>query len=182
MADGKDISILSIASGSARAVIESINGLTPVAGQKISAVFLDKNPHALEYSKQSAQEYSLINRKDFSLSWINGTAETFLNSVIQNQFNVIEMVGLLDYFNDAKATSVFSKVRGILESGGLFITANICDNPERVFMTRTIQWNMIYRSAEDLGNLLKNAGFADDEIRLYYEPLHVHVVAAMTKK
>jgi hypothetical protein len=178
IAKGDDVSILSIASGSARAVVESILDARPGTAP-ISAIFLDKNPQALEYSKELLHSYKLDELATIKASWVNGTAETFVRSQPPKSFNVIEMVGLLDYFDDEKAVSIFSAIRDSMKSPGVFITANICPNPEEAFITKTIDWRMIYRTAEDLGALLLRAGFQKDEIALYYEPLKVHVVAVV---
>lgn len=180
---GSDISILSIASGSARAIVESISNLEKNKySNKISAIFLDKNPQALEYSKNLIKDSGLGENKNLSFSWENGTAGSFMNKFTEPTFDIIEMVGLLDYFDDAKAVSIFRSIRSALKNNGVFITANICDNSERKFMTNTINWRMVYRSAEELGNVLVSAGFKDEEIKLYYEPLKVHVIAVIMKK
>ncbi|MFA6554086.1 MAG: class I SAM-dependent methyltransferase family protein [Candidatus Paceibacterota bacterium] len=175
------ISILSIASGSARAVIESIVE-TNSMDKKISIIFLDKNPEALEYSKRLSEEHNLTSNSNCNLTWINGTAETFLRSVQDNKFDIVEMVGLLDYFIDEKAVSVFRNIKNVLNGSGIFITANISHNQEEKFLTDVIGWKMIYRSAEELGGLLLEAGFNEREIQLYYEPLEIHVVSVAKNK
>ncbi|MDE1941472.1 MAG: class I SAM-dependent methyltransferase, partial [Patescibacteria group bacterium] len=165
----KDVKILSIASGSARAIVESVENSSLSDANHVSVTFLDKNPQALEYSKALLRESSLYADDRYDFTWVNGTAGSYLDSQT-SKFNIVEMVGLLDYFDDEKAVSIFQKIRNIIESGGTFITANICDNRERRFMTRAIGWEMVYRSADDLGRLLLKAGFKDDELNLYYEP------------
>ena len=179
-AEGKEISMLSIASGSARAVIESIAETRSVPKSKLSLVFLDKNPEALKYSEQLLKEYNLFSKNTYL--WVNATAGSFLKGCNKDQFNIIEMVGLLDYFNDEKAVAIFSSIRNILVSGGVFITANINYNSEQRFLTRVVNWNMIYRSGEEFGKLLLKSGFKEEEIQLYYEPLRVHGIAVVTKK
>lgn len=175
----RSISILSIASGSARAVIESIVETNGIGGS-IAAIFLDKNPDALEYSKQLTKEYHIDENANCDFKWVNGSAGTFLTSLEGRRFDIVEMVGLLDYFDDEKAVEIFRNIKSVLSDKGSFITANISHNSEEPFMTTAIGWKMIYRSASELGELLIKAGFRDREIRLYYEPLQIHAVAVAT--
>ena len=91
------------------------------------------------------------------------------------------MVGLLDYFNDEKAVSIFKDIYSNLNSGGAFITANVCPNVEQKFLTKIIKWEMIYRTAEQLCSLLILSGFKESDIVVYYEPLKVHCIAVARK-
>ena len=178
--ENTNIRILSIASGSARAVIESIDGIKFKQGCKLSVVFLDKNPEALKYSQKLLKDYNLDDSNDYS--WINGTAGSFVRGCKKDQFDIIEMVGLLDYFNDEKAVEIFKDIRNTLSLGGYFITANINFNSEQRFVTRVVGWDMIYRTGEQLGELLLKAGFSQDEVQVYYEPLKLHSIAVVNKK
>lgn len=177
---GKRISILSIASGSARAVVESIVNARLSVEVPVSIVFLDKNPAALEYSKGLLRSHGLLDRPGYDYEWVNDTAGAFLRKTSPKRFNIVEMVGLLDYFDDNRSLALFRDIHSVLEDQGLFITANINHNPEKHFLTRVIGWKMVYRSAEELGNLLLKSGFKENNIELYYEPLKVHGIAIAT--
>jgi len=175
------IFLLSIASGSARAVIESLHSLHIPEHKSVSVFFLDKNPMALEYSKGLLNEYNLSSNPRFKFEWINDNAGASLRKFDRNKLDIVEMVGLLDYFDDDKAVEIFSNIFNVLNGGGVFVTANINDNSERVFLTRVIGWPMIYRTCEQLGVLLLKAGFNKNNVRLFYEPLKIHGVAVAHK-
>ena len=180
--DKKDnIYLLSIASGSARAVIEALSNVDIYKDKIVNVFFLDKNPMALEYSKGLLKEYSLLEDPRFRFTWMNGNAGTLIKAMNQNSIDIVEMVGLLDYFDDKKAKSIFSDIHNILSIGGIFITANINDNSEKKFMTKVIKWPMIYRTCDHLGELLISAGFKKTDVRLHYEPLKIHGVAISKK-
>lgn len=172
--DGKDINFLSIAAGSARAIIEVVDKIKPTS--KINFTFLDKNPEAAEHSKLfiSKSEY-LNNNNNFTFNWINDTVNNFLEHHDQ-KFTIVEMVGLMDYFNDEKALNVFKNIYNILEEGGVFITANINHNSEKRFVTKAIGWPMVYRRAEELGILVHKAGFDHEKMDIYYEPHKIHSI------
>ena len=177
----KRIKILSIASGSARAIVEVLDKAKDrIDKKKIEVIFLDKDHKAIEYSQRLASSKNLLSF--FELKWINDTAGSFFRSLDEdNTFDIIEMVGLIDYFSDEKALQMFSHVNKHLSEDGLFITANISDNRERPFVTKVIEWSMVYRSAEQLGEVLSRANFNNNKMGLFYEPLKIHCVAVCIK-
>jgi len=171
---GEAVNILSIASGSARAVLEAVKDLDVSNSQKISITFLDKSSEALEYSRELAEKLKLP--KNFDINWVNDTASGFPKYFDEKKPNIVEMVGLLDYFKDEKVENIFKIIRENIASGGVFITANISYNSEMKFITNLIGWPMEYRTAEDMLDLALSAGFNKDKITAYYEPLKVHSV------
>ena len=171
------INLLSIASGSARAVIESFIRTEMPNDASIFLSFLDKSPVALEYSKELAK----VLPENFNIRWIEDTASNFPNYFINKKPNIIEMVGLLDYFDDEKVEKIFKVIYENLENGGTFITANIVDNKERKFVTNIIGWKMIYRKPETIFKLASKAGFKDENITIYYEPFKIHFVMVVKK-
>ena len=174
---GEKIELLSIASGSARSVIEAINE-TSLNPDMIRASFLDKNPNALEYSKRLVNESDLHRYK---FRWFNDTASNFPVYFENTKPNLIEMVGLLDYFSVEKTRSILKTIYDSLPSGGVLITANISDNHERKFITNIIGWHMIYKSAEELRSLAISAGFTADKIKIIHEPLRIHCILIAEK-
>ncbi len=175
----KKLKIFSIASGSARAIIESIQNIKIPKGGNIFISFLDKNPEAIKYSKNKISKLNLNNNINFE--WCIDTASNFNKYHNGEKPNIIEMVGLLDYFDDKKAENIFKKIYDGLENDGIFITANIDDNRERKFITNFIDWKMIYRNNKDLERLAQKAGFKKENIKTFYEPLGIHSILIAKK-
>lgn len=182
-----NIHILSIASGSARAIVdalfvtETLDHLELV-DNNIHVTFLDKNQHACEYSKNLIQKQQWEKRYDFR--WINDTASSFPLHFKNNEWktpDIVEMVGLLDYFNDEQVTKILSLIYTNLINGGILITANIKNNKERRFITNVIGWKMIYRDPIKFLELMVTAGFKKENIRIIYEPLKIHFVVVAKK-
>ena len=179
----KEINLVSIASGSARAVIESIKEAKMSSEITVSVTFIDKNPNALRYSEDLLTESKLSEIMPLNkYQWINNTAGSFLRESMENSIDIVEMVGLLDYFDEEKAVNIFKYIHKALKNDGVFITANICPNKEQKFLTNAIDWKMIYRTADELGLLLVKAGFLEPNIVLYYEPLGIHCIAVSKKR
>lgn len=174
----KEINIISIASGSSRAIIETVNQSRYLDDTKLSITFLDKNPEAIEYSKKLAET---INHSNIKLRWINDTVGNYLRSNPEDRYDIVEIVGLLDYFNDDKVVETFKGIHKILQDGGIVITANINFNKEQKFITRVIDWSMIYRKVGSLAKLVNLAGFDYNNIKAFYEPLKVHGIVVAKK-
>lgn len=176
----KEVVILSIASGSARAVIESVVEVDMVDNPNVRGYFLDKNPRALEYSKKLALEKGLDSKQ---YQWIEGTANTYLvgaNTKGQH-FDIVEMVGLLDYFDDQKTVELCTSIFNILNEGGVFVVANINHNKEMEFVTKVIGWPMHYKTPEHLEDLLIRSGFKTENLTVNIEPLEIHTVVVAKK-
>ncbi|MCX6701695.1 MAG: methyltransferase [Candidatus Zambryskibacteria bacterium] len=174
----REINIISIASGSSRAITETVKNAHYLKNTKIAVTFLDKNPEAIGYSKNLCKE---INHSNIKLEWINNTVGNYFKSKPTKKFDVVEMVGLLDYFEDKRVLEIFKNIYNILQEGGVLITANINHNKEERFVTSVIDWPMIYRTPCELASLVHKAGFSYDNIKAFYEPLKIHGLVVAKK-
>lgn len=170
------INIISIASGSSRAIIETIKENRGLERAKLSVTFLDKNKGAIEYSKRLSKDIP-----DVELFWINDTVGNFLKNLPKKEFDVVEIVGFLDYLKDEKAMEVFRGIYNILRNNGIVIAANVNHNKEEKFITNVIDWPMIYRTPEELSALIHKAGFPLEKMKAFYEPLKVHGIVVAKK-
>ena len=172
-----EIRVLSIASGSARAIVEVLSSV-PFPPKMISVKFLDKDSKAIEYSRQLVN--GLESHCDFS--WVNDTASKFPAYYTAGEKpDIIEMVGLMDYFDDAQVIKIFGLIYRNLSDGGFFITANILPNHESRFVTNVVGWKMVYRSPQKLINLAITAGFDASKLKVTCEPLRIHMVLIAQK-
>ena len=163
------IKLFSLASGSARAVIE-VMGKLKKQGIIVEAKLLDLNQGALEKSKEIAIENDVLN----SISLCRDKVSNFIEYCDGWRPDIIEMVGFLDYLNDEKALSLFKKIISTMTPGGFFITCNIKDNYERKFITKILNWDMIYRDEIDLAKLMLESGFLPSRCKIIYEPSLIH--------
>ncbi len=174
----REIEIISIASGSSRAIIETVQQGHYLPDAKLSLTFLDKNEDAIQYSKRLSTN---IEHLPIRLEWVQDTVGNFLRNLPDKKYDVVEIVGLLDYFSDDKVLEVFSGINRVLQPGGVLITSNVSHNKEERFITRVIDWPMIYRTAEELAALANRAGFEYNKMRAFYEPLKIHGMVVAKK-
>ncbi len=178
VADNKEIKIINVASGSARAVFESIDEISLNNDLKLSAIFIDKNHEAISYSQQLAA----VHKYRASFQWVKDTADNFFRmNGHKTKFNIAEVVGLLEYLNDEDILNMFSMIYKSLDSGGIIITSNIVNNSERRFLSDAIGWKMRYRLVDEFSSLLMGAGFSLDKMKIYYEPQRIHCVIVAQK-
>jgi len=165
-----EINFVSLASGSAEAVIEAIK-LVPE--KKIRALLVDANPWAIAEAKRRVGEAGLMENFSFE--------EKNILLAIRNikGADIIEMAGFCDYLVDDNLAKYFQKIREALAPGGYFITCNIMPNKEKIFLDWVLLWPMYYRSSLRFEYILKEAGFAKP--LMVIEPLEVHVIAICRK-
>ena len=173
----KDIKILNIGGGSSRALIHSLHKLFDEGFDfNPSIVNIDKDKRAIEIGKKIAKDHGL--EKVFK--WINSDVRNLDSLVAPDSIDIVEMVGLLDYFDDNRANAVMKVIHKSLKKGGLFIVANIHFNNEMKFIRNTGWPEMYYRGASDMERIVKDAGF-EREPNLIFEPLKVHIITVVEK-
>jgi len=178
LADKKsEIRLLSIAAGSAQGVIETMTEFKQ-KGILTKAIFLDLDPTAIEHSRQIAQKFGIVNQ----ITFINKSAKELEEAVGDFKPNIIEMVGFLDYRPKEKAINLIGKISRLLDSDGVALISNIAPNSERYFLYQVMNWPMIYRSANQLADVMVKGGFNPKDCKIIYEPLKINGIAIGRKK
>ena len=162
------IRVASLGSGSARAIIETVAEMEKYADFIIDLV--DSSDEALRLSR----DLVIKSKIKSSVYWHHLRLEDFLSSQEVNSFDIIEMVGILDYLSDARAHDVFEAIHKVLKPTGLFITANIGNNLEKVFVDKVMRWSMVYRTPKDLFRILETTSFNNDRSEVISEPIKIH--------
>lgn len=174
----EEIALLTIGGGSCRAIIETISSFLDKDPKcQIKVTNIDKSQEAIALGKKTAANFRISQ----NFSWVNDKASNLKLIAKQNSVNIIEMVGLLDYFSDEKATEVISQIYACLKAGGLFITGNVYPHSEMPFINK-IGWpKMYYRQEDDIANIFEKAGFSLEPAKFFLEPLKSHIVAIARK-
>jgi len=175
----KDATILTVGGGSSRALIHCIDRLYKknlFDSHKIKVINVDKDKKAIELGKELAQRFNL----NHVFEWINDDARNLKSLIKPETIDVVEMVGLLDYFSEERGIEVIGQIFNLLRKKGVFIVANIYPNSERIFVSKTGWPKMYYRTPEDLASILSKAGFTE-EPTVIFEPLRVHIIQVVRK-
>lgn len=166
----KEVRLLSIASGSAQAVVEAMKRHTQL---NIKAVLIDADISAINEAKQLIQKAGFNDQ----FSFVHNTTNALEKVAADFKPHIIEMVGFLDYRPRSQAIALIDRIRQQLPEGGCFITCNIRKNREKIFLDWILLWTMIYRSEEEFADLLVHGGFETKNINLVYEPFKIHGIA-----
>ena len=174
--NGKEIRLISIASGSAQGAIETIS-LAKQEGIFVKSVFIDIDPTALEHARKLAQKLGVENQ----ITFVNKTA-SIINEIGKDfKPNLIEMVGFLEYRPEEKAIKLIQSIYQVLEKEGTFLVSQISPNLESFFLKEVINWPMIYRKPKEITKILSLAGFSLENCSFYWEPLKIHYIAECKK-
>jgi len=174
--DLSPVAILSIAGGSSRALLSSLVEIRAGGSDfPVEIYTIDKDKLALDVGARLASEQRLS--KNFH--WIHGNARDVKHLVPDKKFDLVEIVGLLDYFNDERASRLLGVAYSVMKDSAYIVVANVRPNPEIPFVHKTGWPAMIYRQPEDMVNLLTNAGFK--EVDTILEPVGVHIIALAKK-
>ena len=173
--DHEEVRVFSLAAGSAQGVIEVMAELK-AQNIKIRTLLVDIDPTALSYAQELAKRYGVADQIEMVRANVAQVARISRNF----QPQVIEMIGLLDYIPQNKAIRLVRKIHESLRTKGIFLTSNINHNVEQCFLQWGINWQLIYRSPEELAEIVSEAGFSD--FRLIYEPLKIHGLVIAQKE
>lgn len=170
------IAILSIAGGSSRSIIHMIADMRSEGIlYPIEVVTVDKDKSALDIGLRVAKE----NKVSESFNWITGKATEISEMMPCKQFDIVEIVGLLDYFQNERAVRLIKNARAMLRDSGCLIAANVTPNNEMEFVKKTGWPEMYYRSNHEFEKIFYEAGFS--KVSIVIEPLGVHLIAVAEK-
>lgn len=174
-----EVRIFSLASGSARAVVEVLSDIhTRYPHNKISVLLVDFDPTALKKAKTDMMQHASF--VDFAAKVGNVyRLEKIAPRVTDFCPNIIEMIGFLDYISNEQSPSILQQLR---EFGAEhFLTCNIMPTLEMIALHAVVMWPwMVYRTAGQLSDTLIRGNFHDPDI--YVEPYRIHAVAHWQKK
>ncbi len=149
------INVASIGSGSGSQMLQGIadNNLRI---EDLHLSLVDNDFRALEMGRKNAR---ILGIEDM-IEAHEKTAGMYFKTTQKESLNLIEMVGLTDYFDEKRFFSYLEEVCKILAPGGFFLGANISSREEAYYAHKVAHWpEMYYRDREEIINTLRTAGF-----------------------
>jgi len=171
----REIKFLALACGSAQASIEAVaNFLAMHKDAKVNLWLVDLSESSLKRAARLAQNRGVAD----AIHIVPENLKDFVSRSVDGSWDLIEMVGFLDYRKEPAAVWICQEIRRLLAPHGLFITANIAPSPWSFVVRWVINWPLlIRRKPEEFKRILKKADFSDGEIELIIEPNRIHPVA-----
>lgn len=165
-----ELHVLSVGCGSARSTLEVATTLPP---GRVKLTLLDQRDEAIECSKKLAERLLLPIEVE-SINWIQDSLLKISRHAGLDA-DIVELAGLLDYFEIPTCVKLLKQVGKTMKPGGLVIVTNGKVNAETPFVLRTAGWPLKYKTPADLQGILEDAGFIDVAVQV--EPIGIQVIA-----
>lgn len=164
---GEGAKILSMASGVAYEVQNYIQH--PSDDGSVDFTLVDFSDDTLEEARRQydrlgtlpenvtlkMEQSSVIDLANQSRGLVDDSGDQF---VPDSDYDHVYCAGLFDYLSDRLIVKVIAYLHGILKPGGTVVVSNFTtDNPIKGYMTIVMDWELIYRSAEEFEALVKRA-------------------------
>lgn len=171
------IQILSLACGSAQATIEAVAVfLSRHPDAHLSLLLVDKDNISLESARRLAQHRKVDKYLEIKRERLNRFL--LVEGRKNSKWDIIEMVGFLDYLKTDSVVKICKNIRHVLKSGGLFITAHINHSPWSFVVRWVTNWPaLIRRFPGTFRTLLERAGFRREDIQIELEKSRTHTLA-----
>ncbi|EMV7408451.1 TPA: class I SAM-dependent methyltransferase [Enterobacter soli] len=161
---------VSLASGAAIPVLEALRN-AKLDGQQVYLTLVDKDPVALRWAETMAAQEGLtvgeqltLLRRDLVHTLVRN--EDLLLELGDHQAELVDALGIFEYFNDADAAIFLQRALRLVRPGGAVIVSNmLTSSPQIDFTLRCIGWEHIFpRSLQQLQDIHLAAGVSVENV------------------
>lgn len=123
---------------------------------------LDFNPETLEYTRERLDKARMSMGRNTRMRFIPRSVHQILKAAVQpggdpelSNYDVVYCAGLFDYLSQRVGKRLVEFFCSIAKPGGVVVVTNVADtNPRKAWMEYLMEWNLIYRSKEDMLDLV----------------------------
>ena len=155
---------VSLASGAAIPVLEALRE-AKLDGQQVYLTLVDKDPVALSWAETMAAQEGIVVGEQLTLLRRNllhtlVRNEDLLLELGEHQAELVDALGIFEYFNDTDAVIFLQRALRLVKPGGAVIVSNmLTSSPQIDFVLRGIGWEDIHpRSLQQLQDIHLAAG------------------------
>lgn len=176
---GKKLRILSVASGPAQEIQMLLEDESLDLGA-VEIELLDQDITALQSAQQSLLRVAARRRAPApALRFVHKAMANVVKGGLTGPYDVIYSAGLFDYFSDALARRAAQRLHRLLDEGGELVVGNFCAVPQnRAFMELALDWELIYRSADELRALYAGIAAA---VEVDAEPQQINLFVTLRR-
>lgn len=174
------LKIMSVASGPAFEQQIFLQNSKEFFGTQASFTCLDQDEESLKHAQKQIGSIERFVKSGFEFNFKNLAIRNVIAAGLpDNGYDLIYSAGLFDYLTDPVAQMAAQKMMASLKPGGKLIIGNFSTNNSWApLMELILDWNLIYRSPEDMERLFKPLG---SKIHVEKEPLGVNLFAVIQK-
>lgn len=184
--DDESNSWISLASGAAIPVFDTLKNVSSSAEVKLALVDIDRN--TLDYACMLAEKEGIVHGEQFidienNLLRSMVATNRLVGELGEQSANVVDAMGIFEYFKDEASVKFLKNSYQLVKPGGVLIAANMLSNrPELDFNQRGIGWPKIFpRSVDDLVGLIEQADIPLEDVTITIPQDGVYAVMEMRK-
>jgi SAM-dependent methyltransferase len=172
--------IISVASGPAMEQQLFLQSGKEFYGRPVTFTCLDQDEESLKHAQKQIGTVERFVKSGFKFNFKNlAIRNVIVRGLPEKDYDLVYSAGLFDYFTEPVAQMAAQKMLECLKPGGKLIIGNFStDNPCAPFMELWLDWNLIYRSKEDLERIFKGFG---SKVYVEKEPLGVNLFVVIEK-
>lgn len=176
-----EVKILSVASGPALEQQLFLKNSNEYIGRRIQFNCIDQDEESLKHAQLQIKSIDRVVQSGFDFNFRNLAIKNIIvQGLPEGNYDLIYTAGLFDYFTEPVATAAAMKLFAAIKPGGKLIIGNFSkNNPSVPFMELVLDWNLIYRSPEDLKRIFAPV---TNNIIIEQEALGINLFAVMEKK
>lgn len=169
----KPVRIMDLGSGPCRDLKELIEEDRCIATNVIFDCY-DFDEHAIAYAQKLLNNPANIHF--YNKNALRMALKKDIRSEIKTRYDLIFSTGLFDYLDERVAVKLVANLKKLLKENGWLCVSNYREkaaNPWAHLMEWVAEWNLIYRSEDELIKIFTDAGFNKSDLTLNYEPLKI---------
>jgi len=161
------VDILIVGPGTGQVLIDSLKEDDFLNDERVNIVLLDKYKIALDEVQRRISEHDNLR---VSFEFLNEDVFNINPQTFSNKFDIIEMVGVFEYFpENRQVVEQLNALHELLKDGGCFITTNVTKDLEKYVLYYVINWPSKFRSTDEMAEILQETPFEHCEAT--FEPL-----------
>lgn len=174
------LKIISVASGPAVEQQMFLQESRSHYGRPVSFTCLDQDEESLKYAQRQIGSIERFVKSGYDFQFRNlAIRNVIARGLPEKDYDLVYSAGLFDYFTEPVAQMAAQKMMTSLKPGGRLIIGNFSkNNPSADFMELWLDWNLIYRSPEDLERIFGGLG---GKLTIEKEPLGVNLFVVIEK-
>lgn len=147
---GERLRILSVSSGPARELQLLVDD-DAFDVDRVELELFDQDATALRHAQGELRRIAHARGRDLRVRLVQKAMSNLVKGALDGRYDFIYSAGLFDYFSDPLARRAATRLYRLLDAGGELVIGNFKAVPQnRAFMELALDWELIYRTEEDL--------------------------------
>jgi extracellular factor (EF) 3-hydroxypalmitic acid methyl ester biosynthesis protein len=157
---------------------------SPGPGVKADFTLLDFNTETVDYTLRVFDQLQQKHDGQSTFKIIKKSVAQLLKGSSQfgqAEYDFVYCAGLFDYLSDTVCARLMELFYELVAPGGLVLVTNVhVNNPSRGWMEYMVDWNLIYRDARQMSELIPSAA-PKDNVHISIESTGVNIFAEIRK-